>query len=257
MDTNDGTSLGFFLSVVAAYLTACGAWLLLRRVRPQLWPAHRVLETSRPWLDFGLVFVAVACILGLGQAWRAEYLLPEPAGWHGDLLWNLNNLIIYSPLFIVLAARRQSPATIYLSADGVGVKLATGLVFGIGTVIVYTLLRGDPQRLSAVAWQAVHRDSLRHFVPVFLEGVALAFAFVRLRRVVGHVAALLLPAIIFALAHVPRQLESGTPLPEMMAYFAVTGVVTVAVLHVLERSQDILWLGVVHYLMDVAIGAFD
>ena len=43
----------------------------------------------------------------------------------------------------------------------------------------------------------------------------------------------------------------------MTAYFVVTGVVTVAVLHVLERSQDILWLGIVHYLMDVAIGAFD
>ena len=43
----------------------------------------------------------------------------------------------------------------------------------------------------------------------------------------------------------------------MAAYFAVTAVITVAVLHVLERSQDVIWLGLVHYLMDVAIGAFD
>ena len=48
----------------------------------------------------------------------------------------------------------------------------------------------------------------------------------------------------------------GLAAPEMLAYFVLTSGVAAAVLFVLERSQDILWLGGVHYLMDVAIDAF-
>ncbi len=44
--------------------------------------------------------------------------------------------------------------------------------------------------------------------------------------------------------------------PELIAYFGTTGLVAFGVLYVLERSRDIVWIGIVHYLMDIAIGAF-
>ncbi len=100
-------------------------------------------------------------------------------------------------------------------------------------------------------------DNLRNFLQVFLEGVALAFAYVRLRWALGRWTARIAPGLLFAAAHIPRQLESGLGAPEMVAYFIVTAVVTFAVLFTLERSRDVIWIGVVHYLMDIAVGAFD
>ncbi|MCH8007157.1 MAG: hypothetical protein IH888_13185 [Planctomycetes bacterium] len=48
----------------------------------------------------------------------------------------------------------------------------------------------------------------------------------------------------------------GLALPEMAAYFAVTSFVAFAVLFTLHRSQDVIWLSIVHYFMDIAIGDF-
>ena len=39
--------------------------------------------------------------------------------------------------------------------------------------------------------------------------------------------------------------------------FVVTAGIAFAVLFTLERSRDVIWIGVVHYLMDIAIGAFE
>ena len=66
---------------------------------------------------------------------------------------------------------------------------------------------------------------------------------------------LIAPGVVFAATHIPRQLDSGMDTGEMVGYFAVTAGITFFVLYTLERSRDVIWLGIVHYLMDVAIGA--
>ncbi len=246
----------FFLPIVAAYAVACGGWMLAQRFFPGWWPRRPDLSTGRKWLDLALVFVAVVAVLGIGELWRRGWLLPEPAGWLGAVAWNANNLIIYAPIALMLAARRQPGETIYLSARGLPIKIIAGLVLGAAAVTVYLLLRGDLESIVQVAGDSVHGRNLRNFLPVFLEGVALAFAFVRIRWAFGLWPALFLPAILFAAAHIPRQIESGLGAVEMTAYFATTTAVAAGVLYALERSADVVWLGVVHYLMDVAIGAF-
>ncbi|MHC4219828.1 MAG: CPBP family glutamic-type intramembrane protease [Planctomycetota bacterium] len=245
-----------FGPLIAAYLAACGGWLLVRGLRPGWWPQRPPLRTDHKWRDLAMVLVATVLVLGLGQVWRAGWLLPEPDGWWGDVVWQVNNLIIYAPVFLVLAHRGQSPETVYLSVNGLPVKLAAGLLLGLLGVVVFLALRGELGRLPGVALSAVRGENLRNFLPVFLEGVVLAFAYVRLRWAVGQWPALIAPGLLFAAAHIPRQLESGLGVPEMAAYFAVTAGVAGAVLYTLERSRDVVWLGIVHYLMDVAIGAF-
>ncbi len=252
------TDWSFFLVIVAAYAAACGAWLLAFRLMPAWWwPRKPVLSTDRKWLDLALVFVAAASILGIGQLWRLGWLLPEPDGWLGAVAWNVNNLIIYAPLVLILAARAQSSETVYLSTRGLPVKVIAGLVLGAIAVTVFLLLRGDLPSLGQVAADSVRGRNLRHFLPVFLEGAALACAFVRVRWAFGLWLALVAPGILFAAAHIPRQLQAGLGAVEMAAYFTTTAAVTAVVLYTLERSADIVWLGLVHYLMDVAIGAFE
>lgn len=249
----------FFGSVIAAYLAACGGWALAFKLRPAWWPYRQAVGTRQRWLDLAMVFVVAAAVLGLGQAWRAGWLLPQPMGWVGDLVWQLNNLIIYAPVFVALACRRQSAETIYLSPRGLPVKLATGLLLGALAVAIFHVLRDRPQDPRAIVRtlvEAASWRSLENFLPVFLEGAVLAFAFVRLCWALGPWPALLVPAVLFAAAHIPQQIDSGLAPAMMAAYFAATAVITVAVLATLGRSRDIVWLGIVHYLMDVAIGSF-
>ena len=245
-----------FGPLIAAYLAACGGWLLMRRVKPGWWPPSMPQHTSRTWLDFAMVFVVAAMVIGLGQFYRAGWLLPPRSGALGDVFWQLNNLIIYAPVFVILVHRGQSTETIYVSPKGLAVKLAAGLVLGLVAVGVFLALRGQLAAFPGVAAASVHRENLRNVLPVFLEGVVLAFVFVRLQWAFGRWPALVAPGVVFAAAHIPRQLDSGLGLPEMAAYFAVTAGIAFAVLYTAQRSRDVIWLGIVHYLMDVAIGAF-
>jgi hypothetical protein len=256
MEPEAGSLWSLFGPLIAAYLAACGGLLLALRLRPSLWPPRTPLRTDRKWLDLGAVLVAVVLVLALGQLWRAGWLLPSRDGWPGDMLWQCNNAIIYSPILLVLAVRRQSGRTVYLSLDGLPVKLAAGAVFGMLGVVLFLALRGEAGRLPGVLLASARTESLRNFLPVFLEGVALAFMYVRLRWAFGQWPALLGPGLLFAAAHIPRQLESGLGAPEMIAYFAVTTGIAFAVLYTLDRSRDVIWIGIVHYLMDVAIDAF-
>ncbi len=243
--------------LAAAYLVACGGWLGGYRLTRPWWPSPEPLGTEHKWLDLAMVVVAAASILGLGWVWRQGWLLPEPEGWAGDVLWQFNNLLIYCPIVVILAHRDQSIRTIYLWPAGLPVKLAAGLFLGTLAVVTYVLLRGEIVRLPGIALDTVRIDNVRYVVPVFLEGVALAFAYVRLRWALGRWTARIAPGLLLAAAHIPRQLESGLGTPAMVASFMVTVLIAFVVLFTLERSRDVIWIGVVHYLMDVAIGAFD
>lgn len=256
METSGATSWSFFAAVTVAYLAACGGWLLLLRVRPGWWPKHPAMRTDHKWVDLLMVVAGAALVIGIGQIWRAGWLLPQPEGLAGDCLWQVNNLIIYAPIFVIIGFRRQSTGTAYLSARRLPVKILVGVGLGLVAVMIYWALRGELDRLPQLAAESFKRRNLTNFLPVFLEGVVMAFAFVRIRWAIGLWPALVAPAVLFALAHVPRQIDSGLALPEMAAYFAVTSFVAFAVLFTLHRSQDVIWLSIVHYLMDIAIGAF-
>lgn len=256
---NDDSSIDwlFFVAIAAGYLAAFGGWLLLHALFPRWWPRRPVPPTEHKWLDLVVVFVVVAIILVIGQVYQQGYLLPKNVhGLPGDLYWSLNNLIIYSPIFIILLHRQQSTGTVYLSLRGLPVKLLAGLAFGSVAVAVYLMIRWQMWLVPEVALASVRRNNLRNFLPVFLEGLALAFAFVRIRWAIGVWPAIVIPALLFAVAHIPRQLQAGVPPAEMAAYAAVTTLVAAIALFTLYRSRDIIWVGIVHYLMDVAIGAF-
>lgn len=250
-------SVFFFLPVVVAYLAACAAWYALDRLRPGLWPRPRdEAGPPRPLVELGLAFAATAGLLAMGQVYRAGLLIPSagpPVA--RRMAWIANNLLIYTPIFAVLAWRRQSTETIYLSRAKAWLKLGFGCVTGLACVALFLTLRGELAQWPSVLHRAMDGARLASFAAVFLEGVALAFLLVRLRWAWGARIAVVVPAVLFAAAHVPGEIAEGRSLAEMIAFFALNSVLVAAILVVVQRTRDILWLGVVHYLMDVAIRA--
>lgn len=250
------TASAFFLGpVAAAYLTACALWLAydwrwkLRQSEP---PLER---SDHPYWDLLLTAVAGAGIFLLGAAYRAGWLLPTGGTAAGRIGWLVDNCIIYSPIAAVLAIRRQSSRTIFLSVTRLPEKILLGLVLGVIAIVVYSGLRGELGEVPGYLASAVDVDKLVDFFPVFLEGVALAFAFVRLRWAVGMAAAIAIPSILFAAAHVPGAIEAGRGAAHIAVFFAFNTALPAAILWMVGRSGDVVWIGLTHYVMDVAIRA--
>lgn len=245
----------FLLPVAAAYLTACAGWLIydwrtkLSRSEPPLG------RSDHPYWDLLLTFAAAAGILLLGWAYRTGWLLPAGSTALGRVGWIVDNCIIYSPIALVLAARRQGPHTMFLSARRFGEKIVLGLTLGVVSLAVYSGLRGELADLPGYLASALAAEKLTDFPAVFFEGVALAFAFVRLRWAVGPVIAIAIPSILFAAAHVPGAIEAGRTTTHIAVFFAFNTALPAVILWTVARSRDVIWIGLVHYLMDIAIRA--
>jgi len=241
--------------VVVAYLLACGGWLAYDRfagLRCSEPPAPR---SERPRLDLLLALAAAAGILALGAVYRQGGLLPTGSGWIGRGAWMVDNLIIFSPIAAVLLLRRQGLDTLFLSATRLPEKIGLGLGLGVISLALYSAMRGETDLIASRLASALDADKLVNFLPVFLEGVAVAFAFVRFRWLVGTLVATLVPAVVFAAAHVPGQLADERALAYMAVFFVFNSVLTGTVFLTIARSRDVVWIGLVHYLLDVAIEA--
>jgi hypothetical protein len=245
----------FLLPVAAAYLTICGLWLVYDWRRRMSASEPELPRSEHPYWDLALTVAAAAGILLLGAAYRRGWLLPAAGGVPGRVGWLVDNAIIYSPIAAVLIYRRQSTATVFLSGLRWVEKILLGLALGVVAVAVYCGLRGELGEVPRYLQSAVAGDKVVDFVPVFLEGVALAFAFVRLQWAIGRKAAILIPCLLFAAAHVPGQVESGRDFPHMAVFFAFNTALPAAILSTVARSRDVVWIGLAHYLMDIAIRA--
>src|SRR4029453_8975742 len=120
-------------ALAASYAMAVGLWLMLRFIIPRawkrLWPAPQHEALKRPRLDTLLMIAAVLAIIGIGQLYQHDLLLPrslprlvrEP----------LNQIIIFSPLFALLAVRRQSLRTAWLPLNAVWARILVGVALAL------------------------------------------------------------------------------------------------------------------------------
>lgn len=257
MDSPQQATLLFFGPVAVAYLVAASVWLIYDLKFPGRWLREPLPPSSRPYRDFFLAIIAAAGIGIFGALYRAGWLLPTGDDWTGRLGWTIDNLIIFSPLAVVLIARRQGLETVFACPKQVVTKITAGVVLGVLAVSLYHVLRGELLSIDNTLRAALSPEALSNFVPVFLEGVAIAFLFVRLRWAFGHIPSLVVPALLFAASHVPGSIADGESWAKIVAFFLFNSALTVALLYVIQRSQDVIWFGIIHYLMDVAIKAFE
>ncbi|HZN37848.1 MAG TPA: hypothetical protein VFD82_03540 [Planctomycetota bacterium] len=246
----------FLLPVVIAWASAFLGLEGASRVVRSVWPAADTARSGWARLDLGIALLVATAIIGLGQLWTNGTLR-----WHWPGDWDhaayaIAQLVIWSPLPFALWLRRQRAASAWTGADHLVVRLAVGFVLGCVAVTFYLAVRGELSRWPAIAAKAFTWHSLAHAAPVYLEGVGIAYVYVRLQWVVGSWVAALIPALLFAIAHVPRALEAGESAGSIAVFFGFNLVFVTTLLLVLARYRDVVSLGVVHFCMDVATGAF-
>ncbi|WP_421764272.1 type II CAAX prenyl endopeptidase Rce1 family protein [Ekhidna sp.] len=256
METIMQSNSFFILPLTLAYLSICIAWFWLDK-KGKSWPLESIKSTSRPWIDLWIGLSACIAIMGIGQLYSAGYLIPrsESTIFNQVVIWPLNNVIIFSPIFLILIIRRQSLKTIFISFKSIERKLLFGLIASIIGILVFTGLRGEWARIPEIARSSIQLKTLSNFPAIFFENVALAFLFVRLKWATGIKWAIGIPAVLFAFAHVPGSIAEGDPASHILIFFVLTGCLTTFILYTAYRSRDILWLGVVHYVMDIVIKA--
>ncbi len=247
----------FIVPLTLAYLAICGMWFLLDR-RGKGWDIQSVESTKKPWLDLALGLLSCFAVMGVGQLYSAGYLIPRSASTviNQLIVWPLNNVLIFSPIFLTLILRKQGTHSIFISSNQMARKLIFGLAASLIGIFIFVGVRGEWTRLSEIFFSALKLKTLSNFPAIFFENVALAFLFVRLKWAVGIRWAIGIPAILFAFAHVPGSVAEGDSIFHIITFFFLTGTLTTFILYTAYRSRDIIWLGVVHYLMDVAIKAF-
>lgn len=247
----------FFVPIALAYIAVCVVWLVTRAVAQSRWEEEPHRETERPWLDFGMIFVAAISVLGIGQVYRQGWLLPALPGAWGNLTAAINLCIPYVPLFLIVAIRRQPLDTVWISKRALPWKIGTGILAALVGVFVFYGARAELERLPEVVTGLMKSRSWVHAPAVFLEAVAVAFIFVRLRWVSNSVIAIAVPCTLFALAHVPSGFASDRPLWEIGAFFVFNSALAALIFSVVMRSRDVIWIAIPHFVLDIAIRAFD
>jgi membrane protease YdiL (CAAX protease family) len=251
------TSFLIFFAISVAYAAACGLWLLLNKYYPAFWPSVSVAQPDSRYKDILPAIMGCLGIVGMGQLYQIGWLLPEPD--HRCLAsasWVLNNLLIFSPVFIVLYFRKQSLNSVFLCARKIGVKIGFGPIASLVAMYLFYLIEGSEKAFIQVFIESMRLNRLRNFPAVFLDGVAIAFLFVRLRWLMGLKWAIVIPSVLFGLAHLATWSEGGDWLTLVLPYFLITIGITMLVLYTTNKSKDIIWLGIVHFLMNQAIVTF-
>ncbi|TDI69536.1 MAG: hypothetical protein E2O86_05280 [Bacteroidetes bacterium] len=242
----------FYLPLIAAYTGAClTSYFFFRRFKLIL--NEEVIRPKNANMELVLAVIAVAAIFAIGRIYDAGYLLSSK---NNPLVWIINNLIIYSPILILIAIRGHSLSTVWISPQKWHIKIISGLLSSIIALVIFFVLRSEWYRWAEVLDKSLSLKSLSNFAAVFLEGVAIAFLFVRLKWASNLKVALFIPAILFAFAHVPGMLADNDPWWHILLMSSVTGAITILVLYTCNKLRDIIWIGLVHYFLDVAINSF-
>jgi hypothetical protein len=159
-----------YAPLVIAYMAGLGGWLVASRVMPQVWSQDPVEGFAHPWKEFGIALVGAVGILAMGQLWIRGIRLPEQ-GVLGPVLGAINQVLIFTPILLVIVIRRQSWATAWLPRQRIAMRLLVGLVLATLAVATYSLLRAEadaPWVMLGRIWRYEHFDEM---VQVFNDHV--------------------------------------------------------------------------------------
>lgn len=237
-----------YWALVAGYAVALLGWLALNWRFPGLWP-DRPLRFDRPWLEVGAAFAAAIAVLIIGQVYMRGWRLPE-SGPFEPILASLNQVIIFSPVLILLWLRRQSLSTAWLPPGNLAGRLAAGCALAVAAIIAYTVVRRGTAPPQVVLARILRYSNVDAAVQVFLEDLTIAVLFVRVSALIGNARAIALVATLFAAAHIPALIAKGAAPGELLGLARDVGL-GIAAIAILRRSSDIVWFWCVHFAMDM------
>ena len=242
-------------AVALGYGAAMAIWMAASRIFPSLWPESPWIRFARPKLELLLALVAAAVVFGFNILYHRGLRLPRsrreglrPA------VFIANVMIIWSPVALVLLARRQGPATCLFASAGLPYKLAWGLLAAIAATTLYSLVRHGRIEPGIFAWTFLRRrvwDLFQGAIQYFGFG----FFVVRLDQVFGTLPTAVLCGALYGavkypmlLRHYKLKTPQATGLVVFSAALAAAGFLSVLF------QRDLIVPSLVHSFMDRAQG---
>lgn len=238
-----------YAALVVSYAVALAGWFALNKLFSDLWPAGSRPFFSHPWRETGLALVSVVGVLLVGQLYVQRLLLPE-AGPAGPMLAAVNQVLIFSPVILLLVLRRDPPSSAWIDPRRAPARIGAGILLASLALLVYALTRVGADSFFAMAARLPRYQHIDEAVQVLLEDITIAVLFVRISAAIGTNRAILLVALLFAAGHIPALIAGGATASELLSLLR-DAALGVAVIAVLQHSRDVLWFWCVHFVMDM------
>ncbi|HET9515078.1 MAG TPA: hypothetical protein VFO95_14195 [Gemmatimonadales bacterium] len=237
------------VGLAAGYGSAMLGWFMLSRLVPMLWPYRDAPHFANPGKELSYAVLGMAGTLLLGFLYVRGMLLPASADSH-PVVDVVNQLIVFVPILLVPLFRRHPLGTLWLPADRVSIRIATGVLLALAALTAYRFTASDAPPWIEIMRSVYHHRNLPFLMQVLLEDVAAAILAVRIAGVLGPVAAPLLAGVILAAGHLATSVQTGVT--EGILQLALLDVVlAMAVVAVVQRSADVWWFWGVHFAMDM------
>jgi len=238
-----------YISLITAYTTGMVLWLLSNYLLQSVWKGASSNKFETPWLEFVFSIIAIVAILGIGQLYINDLLIPNTRS--NKLVDALNQFLIFSPTLLLVFIRKHSIETIWLPKSKIPQRLAVGFVIAVISLFVYWVVRENGTPFYIQLKNTFHPKNISHLVQVFMEDITIALIFVRLSAWVGRQKTIVIVAIIFAAGHIPSMLSSGFSFPELVNLVLDT-FIGVLVLSVVSKSRDVWWFFILHFALDMS-----
>jgi hypothetical protein len=233
-----------YSGIIAAYGTATACvWSLWFLARPII-AGTEAIDFRRPWIEVGLVILAAALTIGVGQLFSHGLLLPD----NGIALRTANQALIFAPLLLLVLARAPGPRGAGLPLDRSIAGLGVGLLLAACAIVVYAFVRGFSAQ--AVLASVLSADNIPHAAQVLFEDLAIAAILLRMRGAVGGAISIGLVAALFAAGHVPAMLANGATATELTTLFLDAGI-GVFVFGAVLMTRSVWWFWPLHTAMDL------
>lgn len=127
-------------ALLIGYATALIGWLIAARVLPTLWIKREAIDFQHPWQEVAWALAAIVAVLAIGQLYMHDWLLPAQ-GLFESLINAANQILIFSPLLLLIIFRKHSLSTAWLPKDRIWVRLLIGLGLALTAILTFTLAR--------------------------------------------------------------------------------------------------------------------
>lgn len=238
-----------YISLIAAYGTGVLLWFLANYVFKSIWKDDKTITFEKPWLEFIFSIMAVIAILGIGQLYLRDLMIPNDGD--NKVIDTLNQFLIFSPTLFLILIRKQPIKTIWLPKSKILYRLAIGFVIATCSLIVYWLIRKNAPSLESQLTNTYHPQNISHLAQVFMEDITIALLFVRLSAWIGNQRTIAIVAILFAAGHIPSLLSSGFSVSELGSLF-LDAFIGVLVLSAVSKSRDVWWFFILHFALDMS-----
>jgi hypothetical protein len=246
-------NLTYYQILTRSYLVAISLWWVFSKMFPEAFVAKEEYSIKRPLVQVGITLFCVVVVIIIGRIYASGYLFPDFTFGSFRVGETLNQMLIYCPFPLFLIISKQTLSSAWLPTKKFAPRFLLGIGLSMVALVVFVLL-SNKKSISVVAPSVFNIQNTHHLVQVFLEDLAIALLLSRLSASLKpnyFVGAIVAVSVLFPLAHLPNNLQTGAPMWQVLTSLAMDGVLVFVIGLVLYKFRDFLWFFPVHFAMDM------